>query len=96
MTSLPDYVSRMPEDQKNIYYVVGETRAQAAMSPTLEKLKQKGHEVLYVSEPIDEMTLQNIDKVGDKLITDVGREASFDLSDDEKKVSYGCFSCNHL
>ena len=52
MTSLPDYVSRMPEDQKNIYYVVGETRAQAAMSPTLEKLKQKGHEVLYVSEPL--------------------------------------------
>jgi HSP90 family molecular chaperone len=38
MTSLPEYVSRMPEDQKNIYYVVGETRAQAAMSPTLGKL----------------------------------------------------------
>ena len=35
MTSLPEYVSRMPEDQKTIYYVVGETRAQAAMSPTL-------------------------------------------------------------
>lgn len=35
MTSLPEYVARMPEDQKNIYYVVGETRAQAAMSPTL-------------------------------------------------------------
>jgi heat shock protein beta len=85
MTSLPEYVARMPEDQKNIYYCVGETRAQAAMSPTLEKLKQKGHEVLYVSEPIDEMTLQNIEKYSDKLITDVGREASFDLSDDEKK-----------
>lgn len=39
MTSLPEYVSRMPEDQKNIYYVVGETRAQAAMSPTLGKLQ---------------------------------------------------------
>ena len=37
MTSLPEYVARMPEDQKNIYYVVGETRAQAAMSPTLGK-----------------------------------------------------------
>lgn len=85
MTSLPDYVRRMPEDQKNIYYVVGETRAQAAMSPTLEKLKQKGHEVLFVSEPIDEMTLQNIEKFSDKLITDVGREASVDLSEDEKK-----------
>jgi hypothetical protein len=48
VTSLPDYVSRMPDDQKNIYYVVGETRAQAAMSPALEKLKQKNYEILYV------------------------------------------------
>jgi HSP90 family molecular chaperone len=40
-TSLPEYVARMPESQKAIYYVVGETRAQAAMSPALEKLKQK-------------------------------------------------------
>ena len=36
-TSLPEYVSRMPEEQKNIYYVVGETRAQASMSPALGK-----------------------------------------------------------
>lgn len=43
--------------------------AQAAMSPALEKLKQKGYEVLYVSEPIDEMTLQNIEKFSDKPIT---------------------------
>ena len=85
MTSLPDYVARMPEDQKNIYYVVGETRAQAAMSPTLEILKKKGHEVLFVSEPVDEMTLQNIERYRDFLITDVGREASMDLSEDEKK-----------
>lgn len=51
----------------------------------LEKLKQKGHEVLYVSEPIDEMTLQNIEKFSDKMITDAGREATTDLSDDEKR-----------
>ena len=41
VTSLPDYVERMPDDRPAIYYVVGETRAQAAMSPTLEKLKEK-------------------------------------------------------
>ena len=50
----------------------------------LEKLKQKNHEVLYVSEPIDEMTLQNIEKFSDKIISDVGREETT-LSDDEKK-----------
>ena len=55
------------------------------MSPAIEKIKQKGYEVLYVSEPIDEMTLQNIEKFNDKMITDIGRESSDDLSDDEKK-----------
>lgn len=83
-TSLPDYVSRMPADQKAIYYAVGETRAQAAMAPALEKFKQKGYEVLYVSEPIDEMTLQNIEKFSDKEILDVGKETSQELSDEEK------------
>ncbi len=86
VTSLPDYVERMPEDQSSIYYVVGETRAQAAMSPALEKLKQKNYEILYVSEPIDEMTLQNIEKFADKEIVDVGKEAAGqELSEEEKK-----------
>jgi len=84
-TSLPEYVSRMPEEQQNIYYVVGETRAQAAMSPALEKLKQKGYEVIYLSEPIDEMTLQNVEKFSDKVITDAGKEFSEDMTEDEKK-----------
>jgi len=84
LTSLPDYVQRMPEDQKYIYYVVGETRAQAAMAPALEKLKQKGYEVIYVSEPIDEMTLQNIEKFQEKPIADAGKETLDDLSEDEK------------
>lgn len=84
LTSLPDYVSRMPEGQKAIYYVVGETRAQAAMSPALEKLKQKGYEVLFVSEPIDEMTLQNVEKYEGREILDAGKEAAADLSEEEK------------
>lgn len=79
MTTIPEYVSRMPADQKYIYYAVGETRAQAAMSPALESLKKKGYEVLFISEPIDEMTLQSIEKFGDKTIMDAAREAN-DLS----------------
>ena len=85
VTSLPDYVERMPDDRQAIYYVVGETRAQAAMSPALEKLKEKNYEILYVSEPIDEMTLQNIEKFSDKEIVDAGKETSQSLSEDEKK-----------
>jgi HSP90 family molecular chaperone len=85
LTSLPEYVDRMPADQKFIYYVVGETRAQAAESPVLEKLKQKGYEVLYVCEPIDEMTLQNIEKYKEKSITDAGRESAQELSEEEKR-----------
>lgn len=85
MTSLPDYVSRMPADQKFIYYVIGETKAQAAMSPALEKLRKKGYEVLYLSEPIEEITLQNIYKYADKEIIDVSKESQQDLSEDEKK-----------
>jgi len=84
-TSLPEYVSRMPAEQKHIYYVVGETRSAAAMSPALEQLKQKGFEVLYVSEPIDEMTLQNIETYQGKTVMDAGKEASAgDLSEEEK------------
>ena len=85
MTSLAEYTARMPDGQSCIYYVVGETRAQAAKSPALEKLRQKGYEVIYLSEPIDEMTLQNIDKFQDKTITDAGKEFNQDLTDDEKK-----------
>mmetsp|Transcript_9408 Transcript_9408/g.20815 ORF Transcript_9408/g.20815 Transcript_9408/m.20815 type:complete len:429 (+) Transcript_9408:1021-2307(+) len=84
-TSLPEYVARMPEGQQAIYYVVGETRAQAAMSPALEKLRQKGFEVIYLCEPIDEMTLQNIDKYQDKIITDAGKELNLDVTEEEKR-----------
>ena len=85
LTSIPDYVARMKPEQKFIYYVVGETRAQAAMSPALEKLKQKGYEVLYVSEPLDEMTLQNIESFENKQIIDAGKEAIDDVTEEEKK-----------
>jgi HSP90 family molecular chaperone len=86
-TSLQDYVSRMKEGQNNIYYVVGETLAQAAMSPAIEKIKQKGYEVIYVSEAIDEMTLQSVEKYMNKPIMDVSKEASeaSELSPNEKK-----------
>merc|ERR1711871_1186153 len=54
MTSLDDYISRMTEDQPGIYYVSGDNKAALEKSPFLERLKKKGYEVLFMTEPIDE------------------------------------------
>jgi molecular chaperone HtpG len=52
-TTLQQYVDRMADDQEAIYYLVGESRAAAENSPHLEALREKGHEVLLLSESID-------------------------------------------
>ena len=52
--SLDAYVESMPEGQDEIYYVTGEGKAQASMSPALEGLKKKGYEVLYMTEVSEE------------------------------------------
>jgi molecular chaperone HtpG len=74
LTSFPDYVNRMKPDQNYIYYASGETKQQAAMSPAIEKLKKKGYEVIFVSDPLDEMYLQHIDTFGGKKIVDAAKE----------------------
>ncbi len=87
--SLNDYVKDMPEGQDKIYYVVGDGKSQCEMSPSLEGLKKKGYEVLYMVEPLDEIAMQTLGKfkdvVSDKEFSiEDATKAKFDEDEDEK------------
>jgi molecular chaperone HtpG len=58
LTSLKDYVSRMPEEQKYIYYAAGDSLKSAAGLPQNEQVKSKGYEILYFAEDVDEFVAQ--------------------------------------
>ena len=59
-TSLSDYVERMPDWQQSIYYISGSSEDEVKSSPMIEILKKKGLEVVYLTDPIDEISLQNL------------------------------------
>merc|ERR1712033_39750 len=60
MCSLTDYVSRMKENQKDIFYITGESKEVVAASSFVERLKKRGLEVVYMTEPIDEYVVQQL------------------------------------
>ena len=84
--SLKDYIQRMKEGQKDIFYITGESRAQVATSPFVETLKNKGYEILYLVDPIDEYMVQQMKDYDDKKLKSVTKEGlDMDVTDDEKK-----------
>jgi molecular chaperone HtpG len=86
LISLKDYIARMKEGQKDIYYITGESRASVAQSPFIESLKKKGYEVLYLVDPIDEYMVQQMKDYDDKKLKSVTKEGlDMDETEDEKK-----------
>ncbi len=84
MTSLKEYVSRMPEDQKDIYYITGESIDQISNSPYLEKLKAKNYEILFLTDPVDEWTMNSLTEYDKKKVVSVAKE-DLDLDSEEEK-----------
>ncbi len=87
LTTLQEYVDRMPADQKEIYYITGEDRDTLMASPHLEVFKDKGFEVLLLTDPVDEWVIQGLNEYKEKSLKSVVK-GDVDLqSEDEKKDS---------
>ena len=84
LTTLGDYVGRMKPEQKEILYLTGESRKVIENSPHLESVRQKGYEVLYLSDPVDELMVQSLHEFQEHKLKSVTK-GRFELGTDEEK-----------
>ena len=83
--SLADYVSRMKDNQKHIYFITGESKDQVSNSAFVERVKARGFEVVYMTEPIDEYVIQHLKEYKGKQLVSVTKEGLELPEDDAEK-----------
>ncbi|HEX2202677.1 MAG TPA: molecular chaperone HtpG [Longimicrobium sp.] len=84
LTTLKEYVGRMPEGQADIWYLTGASREQIENSPALEAFRDRGWEVLYLTDPVDELVVQSVTQFDGKRLRSAGKGA-VELEDGAKK-----------
>lgn len=86
LVSLKDYVSRMPEAQKEIYYAAGDSVSRIEKMPQTERIKDKGYEILYFTEDVDEFAIKMLNEYQEKPFKSVA-SGDLDLGDEKDKES---------
>jgi len=86
--SFKDYVSRMKENQKDIYYITGESKEHVMHSSFVERVTKRGFEVVYMTEPIDEYCVQQMKEYDGKKLVSVTKEGLELPEDEEEKKKF--------
>jgi molecular chaperone HtpG len=84
LTDLAGYIERMKDGQENIYYMTGKSRESIENSPHLEAFKEKGYEVLFLTEAVDEIWVQSAFQYKEKTLKSIGK-GSVELGSEEEK-----------
>lgn len=86
LTTLADYVARMKSDQTEIYYLTGESRAVIQSSPHLEAFRQRRYEVLYLTDPVDELVVESLREFDGRRLRSASKGTPSLGSDEERQT----------
>jgi len=86
-TTLAAYKDRMPEDQPYYYYACGESAEKIAKLPQVERILDKGYEILYCTDDVDDFVMRALDEIDGKKVKSVNDEDALPQSDEEKKAA---------